>query len=274
MAVASASVIHTIRTPSFLSTVKPFTKETLKKIQAVLDPTPAIDASRPQFIPGKKNAAVLIPLCNLDGVPGILFEVRSKTMRTHSGEVSFPGGKVDEEDDSFKAAAIRETHEELGVGPKQVEILGEIGPPEINMRGDMSVWPLVGFINSEKQDFSSLADNEPLPSVSISDIMKQVSQAEVDNVFHLPLSAMTSPSRLRPSMFRGQRPYWAIDVSDLQSSQQIEDTHSDMMSLSHSKPGTNDDNRNEIGIGKDNKLEIWGLTGWYLSMFMRTLKMC
>ena len=40
-------------------------------------------------------------------------------------------------------AALRETHEELGIDPSHVEILGEIGPPEINLRGDMRVYPIV-----------------------------------------------------------------------------------------------------------------------------------
>lgn len=72
---------------------------------------------------------------------------------------SFPGGRVDEvniyfnlrhynarrvhQGESFFAAALRETHEELGIPPSCIEILGQIGPPEVNLRGDMNVWPYV-----------------------------------------------------------------------------------------------------------------------------------
>ena len=48
-----------------------------------------------------------------------------------------------QEDPSFLAAAMRETHEELGVPPDRVEILGTVGPPEMNLRGNMEVWPFV-----------------------------------------------------------------------------------------------------------------------------------
>ena len=41
------------------------------------------------------------------------------------------------------SGALRETREELGIDPAQIEVLGEIGPPETNLRGDMTVWPFV-----------------------------------------------------------------------------------------------------------------------------------
>jgi 8-oxo-dGTP pyrophosphatase MutT (NUDIX family) len=41
------------------------------------------------------------------------------------------------------SGALRETQEELGIDPAQIEVLGQIGPPEINLRGDMTVWPFV-----------------------------------------------------------------------------------------------------------------------------------
>lgn len=41
------------------------------------------------------------------------------------------------------SGALRETQEELGIDPARIEVLGEIGPPEINLRGDMTVWPFV-----------------------------------------------------------------------------------------------------------------------------------
>ena len=47
-----------------------------------------------------------------------------------------------QEDESFLAAALRETHEEVGISPNQVEILGQLGPPELSL-GGMRVWPFV-----------------------------------------------------------------------------------------------------------------------------------
>lgn len=46
-------------------------------------------------------------------------------------------------DASPKETALRETHEELGIQPELVDVLGEFGPPEFNLRGDMRVWPFV-----------------------------------------------------------------------------------------------------------------------------------
>lgn len=86
-----------------------------------------------------------------------------------------------------------------------------------------------------------------------------ISQPEVAQVFHLPLSVMTSPSRLKSYLFRGGRPYWAVVVSDLVSNQG-EKWESDMADT------------DESGVGRNGKLEVWGLTGWYLSLLMRVLE--
>ena len=55
-------------------------------------------------------------------------------------------------DESFLSGALRETQEELGINPDQIEVLGEIGPPETNLRGDMTVWPFVASPSTEFQN--------------------------------------------------------------------------------------------------------------------------
>ncbi|KAA0948701.1 CoA pyrophosphatase [Sporosarcina sp. ANT_H38] len=74
------------------------------------------------------RSAVLIPLVQVDEEWHILFEVRSFTMRKQPGDISFPGGRIDSTDPSPVAAALRETHEELGVDPNTVTIVGELSP--------------------------------------------------------------------------------------------------------------------------------------------------
>lgn len=75
-----------------------------------------------EFYDRLKNYAVLIPLIEIDGEDHILFEVRSQKI-TQPGEVSFPGGRVEEGED-FKEAALRETREELLLEKDDIEYLG------------------------------------------------------------------------------------------------------------------------------------------------------
>lgn len=94
----------------------------------------------------------------------------------------------------------------------------------------------------------------PLPSISLASLT--ISQPEVATIFHLPLTAFTSCARLRRREFRGGRPYWALDVSDL---------------VLQGGPweSSDKDGQSQINGGR---LEVFGLTGWYLSQLMKVLK--
>ncbi len=72
------------------------------------------------------RSAILIPLVQVNNEWHILFEVRSLTMRKQPGDISFPGGRIDSTDASPMAAAVRETHEELGVDPACIRVLGQM----------------------------------------------------------------------------------------------------------------------------------------------------
>ncbi|WP_203248920.1 NUDIX hydrolase [Sporosarcina beigongshangi] len=74
------------------------------------------------------RSAVIIPLVQVDGEWHVLFEVRSFTMRRQPGDISFPGGRIDVADPTPLAAALRETHEELGVDPKTVTVIRQLSP--------------------------------------------------------------------------------------------------------------------------------------------------
>ena len=62
-----------------------------------------------------RPAAVLVPLYLQDGAWHVLFTLRTHTVETHKGQVSFPGGRVDPEDTSRVETALREAHEEIGL---------------------------------------------------------------------------------------------------------------------------------------------------------------
>ena len=75
---------------------------------------------------GSKRGAVLIPIFEREGELFILFTKRTDELPTHKGQISFPGGKIEEQDDSLLSCALRETFEEIGIDIDKIEILGEL----------------------------------------------------------------------------------------------------------------------------------------------------
>ncbi len=61
-----------------------------------------------------------------DGATGTVFIQRPKYNGVHSGQISFPGGRFEKEDGSLEHTALRETHEEIGIDPKQIEVVGKL----------------------------------------------------------------------------------------------------------------------------------------------------
>ena len=73
-----------------------------------------------------KPAAVLIPLLVKEGTWHVLLTRRNADLPEHSGQVAYPGGRVDPEDPSLEATALREAEEEIGLNPADVHILGRL----------------------------------------------------------------------------------------------------------------------------------------------------
>ena len=87
-------------------------------------------------------AAVLIAVTDRDA-PGVILTVRREHMRTHAGQVAFPGGRVDAGEDAI-AAALREAEEELLMDPAAVDVVGTIEP--YRTVTDYRVTPVIGVI--------------------------------------------------------------------------------------------------------------------------------
>ena len=98
-----------------------------------------------------KRASVVVPLCNdAEGRPAVLFTQRSMELRSHRGEVCFPGGMVDDNDDSVIDTALRELQEEIGIPRAQVQVLGILRCDwgEIQSITGVAVTPIVGFLGN------------------------------------------------------------------------------------------------------------------------------
>ena len=94
-----------------------------------------------------KKAAVLIPLfLNELGNPTILLTLRKTYAGVHSGQISFPGGKFEQEENSSIKVALREAEEEVGIVPENVSIIGELSPLYIPP-SHIVVYPILGFLN-------------------------------------------------------------------------------------------------------------------------------
>jgi 8-oxo-dGTP pyrophosphatase MutT (NUDIX family) len=101
------------------------------------DPFPALPYDAPP-------AAVLVPLFEEDGEARVILTRRSSAMRSHTGEVSFPGGRL-EEGEAPLAAALREASEEVGLDPAAVEIVGQLAPLSTISRRS-HIMPFVGVM--------------------------------------------------------------------------------------------------------------------------------
>jgi 8-oxo-dGTP pyrophosphatase MutT (NUDIX family) len=97
---------------------------------------------------GRTEAAVLLPIYGHPERPGLVFTERRADLRRHAGEISFPGGRQDHPGEDLRRTALREAHEEIGLEPADVELLGAL-PPVGTFVTSYRVFPFVGRIQPE-----------------------------------------------------------------------------------------------------------------------------
>ena len=105
-----------------------------------------VQAHSPLALPSDRpfpEAAVLMPITRSDE-PQLVLTLRASGLSTHGGEVAFPGGRRDPEDASLVFTALREAHEEVGLSPGLVEVVGPLST-QVSRHG-IKVTPYVGFI--------------------------------------------------------------------------------------------------------------------------------
>jgi 8-oxo-dGTP pyrophosphatase MutT (NUDIX family) len=141
--------------------------------------------AQPAFV-GARSAAVLVTLAEGEHGPEVLLTRRSWTLRHHRGEISFPGGRMDP-GESAVDTALREAHEEVGLDPARVEVIGEL--EHLNTVVSRSyIIPKVAVLTGERPELR--------PSV-----------AEVERIMWVPLAELVAPGT-----YHGER--WGTPPTD------------------------------------------------------------
>ena len=117
---------------------------------------------------GRTEAAVLVPMHGWPDNPGLVFTERRSDMRRHAGEVSFPGGRRDGDEDLLQTA-LREAQEEIGLAPDNVEIAGAL-PPIGTFVTNYKVHPFVGLIEEGMRFEPNPSEVESVLVASLDDL--------------------------------------------------------------------------------------------------------
>ena len=111
-------------------------------------PSALSDEDLPQFVHPPEHrpipAAVLVPVVNRRAGPTLMFTQRTSHLNDHAGQISFPGGRVDEGDHDREATALREAEEETGLHRSRIDIVGRL--PDYDIMTGFRVTPVVGWI--------------------------------------------------------------------------------------------------------------------------------
>lgn len=114
------------------------------RLKPYLKLSPGLDA--PQ-LPKPKIGAVMSLIYPVHDIPHLLFIERPVYDGVHSGQIAFPGGKVEKEDTSSLDAALRETQEEVGIAPSEIRVLGPLTEVYV-LASNFLVYPYVGLLNN------------------------------------------------------------------------------------------------------------------------------
>jgi 8-oxo-dGTP pyrophosphatase MutT (NUDIX family) len=135
-----------------------------------------------------RPAAVLVPVLH-GAEPGVLLTLRTPHLRAHAGQVAFPGGRIEADDASPEAAALREAEEEIGLSPTHAELAGRL-PDYVTGTGYL-ITPVLALLPEG--------------------LVLTPSPDEVAEIFTLPMSTLLDPAapEQRSRQFRGrERRFW------------------------------------------------------------------
>src|SRR5690348_5221345 len=151
---------------------------------------PPLEGDLPELrAQASKEAAVMIAITN-KAEPGVLLTVRREHLRTHAGQIAFPGGRVEPGEEPV-AGALREAHEEIGLDAALVEMVGAIEPYHT----------VTGYVIT------------PVLGVVPPDLPLEPHEREVAEIFETPLAYLLDAAnqRLESALFQGrERHYYEI----------------------------------------------------------------
>ena len=159
----------------------------LARLKTGLLPLPARSAERAGF----RHSAVLLPIVLREGNLTLLLTRRADHLKSHAGQVSFPGGRIEPSDETPGDAALREAFEEVGLEPRFVTLQGALAPQETGT--GFLINPVVGLVD---------------PGFSLT-----IDAAEVAEVFEVPIAFLMDPrnhERHRRYFQDRERVYYSI----------------------------------------------------------------
>ena len=156
-----------------------------------------LNSSNSEKPSGRPQASVLIAILNYGEYiesPELIYTQRSGHLSTHSGEVSFPGGKAEDEDVSLFDTALRESNEEMSLNGEDVTMLGKLD--YLISRHKIEVNPFIATVD-KAQDLKA---NE-----------------EIQEIFTVPLSFLLDPKNIKRESIERQGSVWEVPTWSLKN---------------------------------------------------------
>lgn len=148
----------------------------------IAHPDKRVNQQADREVASYREAAVLIPVTRHSDTnhSEIVLTVRSPHLKSHAGQISLPGGTKEDQDPDFRTTALRESEEEIGLAPEQVEVIGKLG--DMALPSGFRITPFVGLIDHG-------LELTPSPD-------------EVADIFQAPLDLILDPQAYQKSSMR------------------------------------------------------------------------
>lgn len=122
-------------------------------------------------VDGRQPSAVLVLVIGAETKPELVFTRRAWHLRSHTGEISFPGGRFEQGDVDLTATALRESHEEIGLDPGEVEVIGELDRLT-TVSSPALIVPYVGTVNGEPTMVGSPDEVDAIIRVPVAELLQ------------------------------------------------------------------------------------------------------